>query len=133
MPLVGDLRIGDMSVDNAQLLIADAYRGDYLINPHVTIIVTGYQQRQIFVHGMVNRPGPVMIPPERELTLSEAINNAGGVTRMARKGNIKIRRLTHDGKTEIITVDLDDILEDPDQPDIILQDGDQIIVDERIF
>ncbi len=133
MPMVGELIIGNMTVSDAQKLIADAYRGDYLINPHVTIIVTAYQQRQIFVHGHVHKPGPVFIPPERELTLTEAINNAGGVTRMARKGNIKIRRLTEEGKTEIIEVDLDEVLEDPDQPDIILRDGDQIIVDERII
>jgi protein involved in polysaccharide export with SLBB domain len=82
---------------------------------------------------MVGRPGPVSIPPERELTLSEAINSAGGLTRLARRGNIKIRRVSEEGKTEVITVDFDDILESPEVSDIKLKDGDHVIVGERII
>lgn len=133
MPLIGNINIGGMSVDDAQDLIEDAYRGDYLIHPNVTILVTGYTQRLIYVHGHVGRPGPVAIPPERAITLSEVINSAGGLTRMARRGNIKIRRLKEGGKTDVIEVDFDDILESPEVSDIKMQDGDHVIVDERIF
>jgi polysaccharide export outer membrane protein len=133
LPLIGDLNVGGMTVDNAQKLVTKSYKGDYLINPHVTILVLQYTERFIYVHGMVGRPGPVPIPPERELTLSEAINSAGSLTRLARRGNIKIRRVGPDGKTEVITVDFDDILESPEVSDIKLKDGDHVIVDERIF
>ncbi|MBC2596086.1 polysaccharide biosynthesis/export family protein [Ruficoccus amylovorans] len=133
LPLVGELVIGGMTVDNAQKLVTQAYKGDYLINPHVTILVLQYTERFIYVHGMVNRPGPVPIPPERELTLSEAINSAGGLTRLARRGNIKIRRVNPEGKTEVITVDFDDILESPEVSDIKLKNGDHVIVAERII
>ena len=131
LPLIGDVNIGGMTVDDAQKLVTNAYKGDYLINPHVTILVLQYTERFIYVHGMVSRPGPVPIPPERELTLSEAINSAGGLTRLARRGNIKIRRVKEDGKTEVITVDFDDILESPEVSDIKLKDGDHVIIDER--
>ncbi len=133
LPLIGDVNIGGMTVDDAQKMVTRAYKGDYLINPHVTILVLQYTERYIYVHGMVNKPGPVPIPPERELTLSEAINSAGGLTRLARKGNIKIRRMKESGKTEVITVDFDDILESPEVSDIKLQNGDHVIVDERII
>lgn len=133
MPLVGDLNLGGMSVDDAQKLIENAYKGDYMINPNVTILVLSYTQRFIYVHGHVGRPGPVGIPPEQAMTLSEALNTAGGLTRLARRGNIKIRRLKEGGSTEVITVDFDDILESPEVSDIKLQDGDHVIVDERIF
>ncbi|MDP0496930.1 MAG: polysaccharide biosynthesis/export family protein [Verrucomicrobiota bacterium JB024] len=133
LPLIGDLNIGGMTVDDAQKLVTRSYKGDYLINPHVTILVLQYTERYIYVHGMVGRPGPVPIPPERELTLSEAINNAGGLTRLARRGNIKIRRVNPEGKTEVITVDFDDILESPEVSDIKLKDGDHVIVGERII
>lgn len=133
LPLVGDLNLGGMTVDNAQRLVTNSYKGDYLINPHVTILVLQYTERFIYVHGMVGRPGPVPIPPERELTLSEAINSAGGLTRLARRGNIKIRRVNPEGKTEVITVDFDDILESPEVSDIKLKDGDHVIVAERII
>ncbi|QYY36827.1 polysaccharide biosynthesis/export family protein [Ruficoccus sp. ZRK36] len=133
LPLIGEMPIGGMTVTDAQNLVTQAYKGDYLINPHVTILVLQYTERFIYVHGMVNRPGPVPIPPERELSLTEAINSAGGLTRLARRGNIKIRRVNPDGQTEVITVDFGDILESPEVSDIKLKDGDHVIVDERII
>lgn len=130
LPLIRQVKIGGMTVDAAQALITELYDKDYLVNPQVTLVVLNYTERKVYVHGQVNRAGPVLIAPETELTLAQAISQAGGLTRLGRKDPIRIRR---QGQDRTINVDFDDVLKDPRMKDIVLEDGDIIYVDERVF
>lgn len=70
---------------------------DFFVDPQVVVNVKEYRIRTVYVFGEVNKPGPVVIPAERRVDIVEAINIAGGLTRLARKNDI---RLTRKGKTE---------------------------------
>lgn len=130
LPLVGRVTIGGMTSSDAQALIAELYDRDYIVNPQVSLVILSYTERRVFVHGQVGIPGPVLIQPETQLTLAQAISAAGGLTRMARYNPIRIKRLD---KEETIQVNFNDVLTDPRTKDIPLQDGDIIFVDERII
>lgn len=130
LPLIGSVRVGGMTAESAQQLIAELYDKDYLVDPQVSLVVLSYTERRIFVHGQVMSQGPVVIPPETELTLAQAINAAGGLTRLARRNPIRVKRV---GKDDVIEVNFNDVLTDPKTKDIPLQDGDIVFVDERIF
>jgi polysaccharide export outer membrane protein len=78
-PLLGQIKLGGLSVPRAEKVIADGLRnGNFVRQPQVSILVTQVRGNQASVLGMVNRPGRYPI----ELTglrLSELLATAGGV------------------------------------------------------
>jgi polysaccharide export outer membrane protein len=78
-PLLGQIKLGGLSVPKAEKVIADGLRnGNFVRQPQVSILVTQVRGNQASVLGMVNRPGRYPI----ELTgmrLSELLATAGGV------------------------------------------------------
>lgn len=132
LPLIGKVHVANMTLSDATTLITDLYNRDYLVNPQVSLILLSYTERRAYVHGQVNRPGPVIIPPEETMTLSQVISAAGSTTRLA-SDTIRVTRTSEDGKKQVFELDFDEILEDPEAKDITIQDGDSIYVPERII
>ena len=85
------------------------------------------------VLGSVNRPGVVEIPPDRDLTLTEAIAAVNGVSRLGNPKSITIKRVDQDGRSRQMEVNFNRIVTDADTKDIVLQEGDTIWVPERII
>ena len=54
-PFLGDIKVSGLTVSELQQRIADGLRGDYLIDPEVTVSITQY--RPFFLNGEVSRPG----------------------------------------------------------------------------
>ncbi|MGF1448714.1 MAG: polysaccharide biosynthesis/export family protein [Opitutales bacterium] len=132
LPLVGKVPVRGRTLVEAQQLITDLYNKDYLVNPQVTLLIVQYAERRVEVFGSVNRPGPVLIPPEESMTLTEAIAAAGGLSRIAKEGAITITRTLPNGRTEVFRFDFDDIIRDPKVTDPRLLDGDKIFVPESL-
>ncbi|MGE9295401.1 MAG: polysaccharide biosynthesis/export family protein [Puniceicoccales bacterium] len=132
LPLIGKIHVAGMTVHDATRMITDLYNRDYLVNPQVTLLLLSYTERRAYVHGQVNRPGPVIIPPEETMTLTQVISAAGSQTRLA-SDKIQVTRTDPDGRKRVITVYFDDILDDPQAKDIVIEDGDSIFVFERII
>jgi len=132
LALIGKVHVNGMTINNATTLITDLYNRDYLVNPQVSLILISYTERRAYVHGQVNRPGPVVIPPEETMTLSQVIGAAGSTTRLA-SDTIRLTRTNENGRKTVREFDFDDILEDPDANDVIVQDGDSIFIPERII
>jgi protein involved in polysaccharide export with SLBB domain len=63
--------------------------------------------------------------------LLKAIAKAGGLQRASKSG-LKIKRKAPGGKEEILTINLGEILSGK-KPDIPLEDGDLIIINESFF
>ena len=133
MPLIGAVKIGGLTVSDAQLKIKELYEKDYLVNANITIFVTEYAPRRVYVIGQVLRPGEVLFPAEQELTLSRAIANAGGPSRIAKTRAINVKRKLADGTIRVFEVDLDAILNDKSATDFPLRDNDTIEVKESAF
>lgn len=87
-PFLGELQVDGLTVGQLEEKIASGLRGDYLVNPNVTVSVVDY--RQFYVHGEVKSPGGFSFVPG--LTLRKAIALAGGFTERASRSKIFVVR-----------------------------------------
>ncbi len=133
LPLIGQVKVGGMTLTAAQKLIQELYAKDYLVDPQVTVLIMQYAERRVHVHGQVNNPGWVLIPAEEEMTLSQAVAGAKGTTLRSNPRAIKLKRTLPNGESLTQEFDLEDILRDSTTKDIKVEDGDSIYVPERIF
>jgi len=130
--LIGRVKVQDLTVVETREKITELYNRDYLVNPQLYLQVVSFKLDRVEILGQVRRPGPVAIPPDEDLTLVTAISRAGGFTRLARKGTVRIRRQTEEGD-RVFVIDASDLITDPDSEDFYLQGGDIIFVDERLI
>ena len=133
VPLIGSVNLKDHTVRDAELLITDLYQRDYLVNPQINLTVIEYAQRTINVLGAVNVPGSVQIPPEKTLTLLDAIARSGGFSRLANRNRVSLTRTQPDGRTMNYTIDADQLVSGDVNNRTPVQDGDVIFVPERIL
>ncbi len=103
-PFLGELQVSGLTVGQLEEKITAGLKGDYLINPNVSVSVSEY--RQFYVHGEVEQPGGFSFVPG--LTLRKAVALAGGFTERASRTKIYVIR---DGesyssnKGELISLD----------------------------
>jgi protein involved in polysaccharide export with SLBB domain len=84
----------------------------------------------VYVDGQVKTPQKIEWRPG--LTVSQAVTEAGGVTDLGSPNRTSITRVTKTGETQKIKVRLKDIQKGK-KPDIILERGDRITVQESAF
>lgn len=126
-PLIGIVRLGDLSVSAAEKKIADALRlGGFLQNPQVSVLLTQVRGNQVSVLGQVGRPG--RFPLESTSTrLSDMLANAGGTAPSG--DDVVIIRGLRDGLPFHKLIDLPAIFLRPGtEDDIALRGGDVIYV-----
>lgn len=101
-PFVGEVKAqGKTAVELAQIL-TEALRGDYLVDPRVSISVLEY--REFYISGEVKQPGGYKYQPG--LNLRRAIALAGGLTERASTNRITVvRDQSTDRKPERIALD----------------------------
>ena len=133
LALIGKVKVAGMTVAEAQSLITDLYNRDYLVDPQVSVLVVQFSPKIVHMLGSVNSPGVVEIPPDRDLTLTEAIAGVHGVSRMGNPRSIIIKRVDEDGHARQMEVNFSRIVTDPNVKDVILKEGDTIWVPERII
>ena len=93
-PYAGKLKVAGLTpVEAHEQLIRSL--SHYLKNPKVTLRVLTYRSKRVYVDGEVKQPG-VQAINDLPMTLTEAINRAGGVTPMADQSRIMVSR---EGKT----------------------------------
>ncbi|MEM1223554.1 MAG: polysaccharide biosynthesis/export family protein [Verrucomicrobiota bacterium] len=133
LALVGKVKVAGMTVAEAQTLITDLYNRDYLVDPQVSVLVVSFSPKVVHILGSVNSPGIVEIPPDRDLTLTEAIAGVRGISRLGNPKNVKIKRVDKDGRAMQMEINFSKIVTDPNMKDIILVEGDTIWVPERLI
>lgn len=128
-PLLGNVKLGGLSVSAAEKKIADGLRdGNFLKQPQVSILVALVKGNQVSVLGAVTRPG--RYPLETTNTrLSEALANGGGIMVGAGSDTVIVTGMRN-GQTFRKEVDFPLVFA-PNNPaeDIILQNGDTVYVD----
>lgn len=129
LPLVGRLEVAGLTIEQAALKVKDAYESKYLKNAEVTVKVTKFNSRKIFVLGEVGSPGP--IDYEDNMTLINAIAQAGGTSSMAAANRTIVTR-ENAGKQERFTAKVGEIGRG-ESPDLRLMPGDIVFVPESIF
>jgi len=129
-PLIGSVRVGGLSVPEAERLIADSLaRGNFLRNPQVTIIVLQVRGNQVNVLGQVGRPGRYPLETA-DTRLTDMIALAGGVAPGG--ADVVVVTGTRDGKPFREEVDLPALFAAGGAArDIVLRNGDAVWVDRQ--
>jgi len=124
LPLVGDL---DAAGKTPMALAADISEKlkQFINDPTVTVTVTGTNSKQVFFLGEVVRQGP--IPMTRDMTVLQAISQAGGLTPYANKSHIYILRGIK-GNQQKIPFDYKKAVKQGNQQGVVLAAGDTIVV-----
>jgi polysaccharide export outer membrane protein len=85
------------------------------------------------VLGAVNSPGAVAMPPEKEFSLLDIIARCGGFSRLANRTKISVTRTLPDGQPASYTVNADLLTAGSATDTLSIQDGDVIMVPERML
>lgn len=131
-PLIGPVKIGGKSPQDAAKLIRDLLAKDYLVNPQVNLTVMEYAKRRFVVLGQVQRPGSYDMPDRDSMRLLQAIGMAGGYTRIADPGKIMLKRSVG-GKEEIFKLNAKSMAKGDSKAEFEVLPGDVITVGESIF
>lgn len=96
-PYLGEISVLGMTVTELENFIYEGLKGDYLINPSVSVSIVEY--RPFFINGEVKNPGGYPFQPG--LTIDKAAALAGGYTERASKTKIYIDRTINGKQTTI--------------------------------
>lgn len=133
LPLIKTISLKGKTVRQAEQLIRELYDKDFLVNPQVSVTIIKYAERSVSVTGAVNSAGRIIFPPERGLSIVEAISLAGGQHRVADLKKVRLTRKGANGELTTVVIDVDSIMKGGAREGVPLQNGDAIFVPERIL
>jgi protein involved in polysaccharide export with SLBB domain len=140
LPLIGNVDVQDMSLTALSEDLTRRYR-EYYVDPQVVVDFVMDPDSDavspwgsVTVLGRVKKPGRVNIPPTQDLTVSRAIQRAGGLDTSARDSAIRVTRRKNGDKTEVFEIDLRAVgSRGQAKDDLGLKPGDIVFVPEMIF
>ncbi|AAK22156.1 conserved hypothetical protein [Caulobacter vibrioides CB15] len=118
LPLIGEIKVGGMTVGQFQTAVQDKLKDGYLRDPRVSAEVLTF--RPFYILGEVEKPGTY--PYTSGLTVLNAVATAGGFTYRADKKIVYIKR---NGDASEIKGEL--------KPSTLVSPGDTIRIGERFF
>ncbi len=137
LPLAGAVLVRDMTLQQAAAAISSRYVS-ILRRPSVTVSLLQTRPITVAIVGEVNRPGPYTLTPDASggsigssaiPTVTQAIEQAGGITQLADIRSVEVRRRSPSGTQEIIPLDFWQLLQSGDlSQDLLLQAGDTIVI-----
>lgn len=130
LPLVGKISVSGLTIEQATAAVSAAY-SQYLRRPIATISLLARRPLEIGIAGEINRPGSYTIKQEDAQfpTITQLLQTAGGLTRIADVRNVEIRRPQQGGLEQVIKIDLWELIQTGDlRYDLALRDGDSIFI-----
>jgi polysaccharide export outer membrane protein len=128
-PLAGRVQVSGLRTGEIQQLLVSRLKDKYLRDPQVAVTIRDRNSQKISVLGQVAKPGQVGYYPN--MTIVDAIANAGGFTGIAAKNSVNLRREVG-GKIEMHVYPVADISEGR-SANVMVLPGDVLVVDERVF
>jgi protein involved in polysaccharide export with SLBB domain len=134
---LGSVKVAGLTAPQASAAIKRFLEGDYYFKATVRLSVervnVAASMGTIYLSGEVNGVGPQPIYAGRQLTLSQAVLNAGGFRKFADSRKVKVTR-NEAGAPQTYTVDVKQVIERgrTDQ-DMELRDGDRVFVPTAFF
>jgi protein involved in polysaccharide export with SLBB domain len=140
LPLVGAVDVAGLTLREVAIVLRQKY-GQYIRDPVVDVAFMvdrspgavspwGY----VTVLGRVKQPGRINIPPTQDLTLSMAVQLAGGYDASANDTAIRVTRALPDGGMETVDVDLRSAASRGRvHNDLQLKAGDVVYIPEKVF
>lgn len=130
LPYIHTVKVAGLEPQEVARLVREKLMKEKILSdPSVVVSVKEYRSKSITVLGGVQKPGAFPLTPG--LSLLQAISLAGGLTSIANKDRLTLRRKIKGGATTVV-VSIEAITEGR-SPDIPLQAGDSIYVHERVF
>ena len=133
LPLIGMVNLKDLTARQAEEKIRALYEKDFIVNPHVTVTIIKHADRSVNVIGAVNNPGRIPFPPDRTLTILDAIALAGGPNRLAKMKAVTLTRKNGEGRPDTTTHDVEAVFKRGGRDSVTLQKDDSIFVPEIIW
>jgi polysaccharide export outer membrane protein len=129
-PLLGTVRLGGLSVTNAEKLISDGLRnGNFVKSPQVTLVVLQVRGNQASVLGQVNRPGRYPLEVA-DMRLTDLLAMAGGTATTG--ADLVVVTGTREGKPFRQEVDLPSVFAPGGAgKDVFILNGDSIFVERQ--
>jgi polysaccharide export outer membrane protein len=124
--LVGDVRVSDLTVEQAHDLIVQ--KASVRLNePELNLILKQFQQPYIVVAGEVNKPGKMDL--RDNTTAMQAVLLSGGFLASAQTGQVLLFRKINGDTAEIKVLNLGKVRKTSDlEHDIMLESGDMLFV-----
>ncbi|BCR05783.1 hypothetical protein DESUT3_28520 [Desulfuromonas versatilis] len=127
-PLLGQVKVGGLSVAQVSDQLARKLADGYIVNPQVSVFVEEFRSKRAIIIGQVRTPG--LYELSGPTSLLELVSKAGGLTPEAGdKATIKRKSGPGGDQEQLITVNLKDLLERGlatlDAP---IMDGDNVFV-----
>jgi polysaccharide export outer membrane protein len=126
-PLIGDVNISGLTPSAAAARIAEELRrGQYMVNPQVTVVMNQLRSRQVSVLGQVNRPGRYALE-DANPKLTDILALAGG---MSPTGADRVTVvLMRDGRKHKLEIDVPAMVRSGDMSqNLEIKNGDTIFV-----
>ncbi len=129
-PLLGNIRIGGLSVTAAEKLVSDGLRsGNFVKQPQVNVVVVQVRGNQANVLGQVNRPGRYPIEAA-DMRLTDLLAAAGGPA--SGGSDIVVVTGTRNGQRFRTEVDLPGLFTvNAKDTDMLIQNGDVVWVERQ--
>jgi polysaccharide export outer membrane protein len=87
------------------------------------IVADGQSQSAVYVSGLANAPGPIIVPPNSELSMVRAIAASGGLVDFLEPKEATLWRVLDDGEQVRVKVNLEAVMAG-EAPDLALRPGD---------
>ena len=136
LPYVDSVKCEGMTIEQLRQVLIKRY-SEFYVNPQVAVdyvpVSAGGSSPygSVLVTGCVGSPGPVSIPPTRDLTVMQALSAAGGAGMWANRSAVTLTRELENGEKQRVVIDLDDIGNDAaTELDVVLMPGDVLNVPE---
>jgi len=129
-PPLGRAIVAGLTTKEVEDRVGRALEKNYFLKSPVTVTILsapGTGEAVVYVIGRVNRPGPVTLSNQAQLTVSGAIHTAGALAPAADAERVQLIRYDSAGKKQVTYVNIERIL-DGSTPDIPVQNGDWIVV-----
>jgi polysaccharide export outer membrane protein len=124
--LVGDVRVSDLTVDQARDLIIRKAQAQ-LNEPELNLVLKAFQQPYVVVAGEVSKPGKIDL--RENTTAMQAILLSGGFSPSARSGQVLLFRKINSDTAEIRVLKLTKLRKTADlERDVQLESGDMLLV-----
>lgn len=126
LPYAGSIKLSGLTIDEATDVLTEKL-GEYIKIPGMTLMVTNYGPRKVYVVGEVRNPGIYDLSWDR-LNVIAAIASAGGIALKGRTKNLQLVRVV-DGEVVTKSFDYKALTRKGDvSQNLLLADGDMIYV-----
>ena len=130
-PPLGRAIVAGLTTEEVTERIRTALEKNYFLKTPVTVTIEsapGSGTGVVYVIGRVNRPGPVTLSRQEQLTIAGVINAAGDLSTSADAANVQLIRYDAAGKKRVSHINVDRIVHGDSGADVTVQNGDWIVV-----